>query len=180
MKSCWFGAQFNDGKVKTSFIGLHEVLNYTHTFCQFLCTNRNSKRTLDQATEKSVRLKQNRRYPWTVINAECKTHDLNDQHGGKWQVQINALRGLLKVTNCTVFEKRSDPHCIAVAYAENIHVFFIQWHMVVICIWCAHFVTSQFDVIFMFPNQRFGEVRWHNMHIRLHTLPIIYISLNWI
>jgi len=26
---------------------------------------------------------------------------------------------------------------------------FIQWHMVVICIWCALFVTSQFDVIFM-------------------------------
>jgi len=29
---------------------------------------------------------------------------------------------------------------------------------VVICIWCALFVTSQFDVISMFPNQRFGEV----------------------
>jgi len=25
-------------------------------------------------------------------------------------------------------------------------------------LWCAVFVTSQFDVIFMFPNQRFGEV----------------------
>jgi len=35
---------------------------------------------------------------------------------------------------------------------------FIQWHMLVICIWCALFVTSQFDVIVMFPNQRFGEV----------------------
>jgi len=35
---------------------------------------------------------------------------------------------------------------------------FIQWHVVVICIWCALFVTSQIDVIFMFPNQRFGEV----------------------
>jgi len=35
---------------------------------------------------------------------------------------------------------------------------FIQWHMVTVCIWCALFVTSQFDVIFMFPNQRFGEV----------------------
>jgi len=35
---------------------------------------------------------------------------------------------------------------------------FIQWLMVVICIWCALFVTSQFDVIFMFPIQRFGEV----------------------
>jgi len=32
----------------------------------------------------------------------------------------------------------------------------VQGHMVVI--WCALFVTSQFDVIFMLPNQRFGEV----------------------
>jgi len=29
---------------------------------------------------------------------------------------------------------------------------FIQWNMVVICIWCALFATSQFDVKFMFPN----------------------------
>jgi len=35
---------------------------------------------------------------------------------------------------------------------------FIQWHMVVICLWCAVFVTLKFDVIFMFLNQRFGEV----------------------
>jgi len=48
---------------------------------------------------------------------------------------------------------------------------FIQWHMVVNCNWCARFVTSQFDVIFMFPNQRFGEVCWHNRHILLHVLP---------
>jgi len=34
----------------------------------------------------------------------------------------------------------------------------VQCHVVVICIWCALFVTSQFDIIFMFPNQRFGEV----------------------
>jgi len=36
---------------------------------------------------------------------------------------------------------------------------FIQWHRVVICIWCALFVTSQFDVIVLFPNKRFSEVR---------------------
>jgi len=48
--------------------------------------------------------------------------------------------------------------CFTVAYAVNFHgVGFIQWHTVVICIWCALFVTSQFDVILMFPNQRFGE-----------------------
>jgi len=35
---------------------------------------------------------------------------------------------------------------------------FIQWHTVVISISCALFVTSQLDVIFMFPNQRFGEI----------------------
>jgi len=52
---------------------------------------------------------------------------------------------------------------------------FIQWHMVVICICCALFVTSQFDVIVMFPNQRFGEVFWHNMHIFLHPLPLFYV-----
>jgi len=36
---------------------------------------------------------------------------------------------------------------------------FIQWHSVVICIWCALFVTSQFDVIVLFPDQRFSEIR---------------------
>jgi len=30
---------------------------------------------------------------------------------------------------------------------------FIQWQMVVIFIWCALFVTSQFDVIFMFSSE---------------------------
>jgi len=43
--------------------------------------------------------------------------------------------------------------------------------MVVICIWCVLFVTSQFDVIFMFTNQRFGEVCCHNRHFLLHALP---------
>jgi len=56
---------------------------------------------------------------------------------------------------------------------------FIQWHMGVICIWCPLFVTSQFDVIFMFPNQRFDEVCWHNMHIPLQALPLCYVSLHW-
>ena len=45
----------------------------------------------------------------------------------------------------------------SVACTENFHGgCLVQGHMVVI--WCALFVTSQFDVIFMFPNQRFGEV----------------------
>jgi len=68
-----------------------------------------------------------------------------------------------------------------VAHAENFHGgSFIQWHMVVICIWCTLFVTSQFDVVFTFPNQRFGEVCWHNMHILLHALPLFYVSVHWI
>jgi len=29
---------------------------------------------------------------------------------------------------------------------------FIHWQMVVICIWCALFVTSQFEGIFMFSS----------------------------
>jgi len=70
----------------------------------------------------------------------------------------------------------------AVAYAENFHGGFIQWHMLVICIWCALFATSQFDVIFMFPNQRFGEVCWHkhNIHILPHARSLFYVLLNCI
>jgi len=44
----------------------------------------------------------------------------------------------------------------AVAYAEIFRGGFVQeGRMVVICIWCALFVTSQFGVIVIFPNQRF-------------------------
>ena len=51
--------------------------------------------------------------------------------------------------------------------------FFWRPCMVVICIFlrCSLFVTSQFDVMFTFPNQHFGEVCWHNMHTLLHALP---------
>jgi len=68
----------------------------------------------------------------------------------------------------------------SVVYAENFHGGFIQWHMVVIYIYGTVFVTSQFYVIFMFPNQRFGEVCRHNRHILLHALPLFYVSLHWI
>ena len=33
-----------------------------------------------------------------------------------------------------------------------------QWRMVVIVTGCTSFVTSQYDVIFTFANQHFGEV----------------------
>jgi len=53
-------------------------------------------------------------------------------------------------------QKVADP---PVAYAENFHWgVFIEWHMMVICIWIVLFVTSQFDVIFMFLYQSFDEV----------------------
>ena len=42
------------------------------------------------------------------------------------------------------------------------------------------FVTSQFDVISMFPNQRFGEVCWHNNAYFSTSTPLIScgIALN--
>jgi len=48
------------------------------------------------------------------------------------------------------------------------------------CIWCSLFVTSQFDIISMFPNQRFGEVSWHNNAYFSITTPLIScdIALN--
>ena len=56
----------------------------------------------------------------------------------------------------------------------------VQGHMVVICIWCALFVTSQFDVMSMFPYQRFGEVCWHNNAYFSTRTPLIscVIALN--
>ena len=69
----------------------------------------------------------------------------------------------------------------SVAYAENFHGgVLVQGHMVVNCFWCALFLTSQFDVTSMFPNQRFGEVFWHSMHIFQHPLSLLYMSLHWI
>jgi len=55
---------------------------------------------------------------------------------------------------------------------------FIQWNVVVICFWCGFFVTSQFDVTFMFPNQRFGEI-FDIICIFFYTSPppLFYVSL---
>jgi len=66
--------------------------------------------------------------------------------------------------------------CDPVAYAETFHGGrFIKRHRVVICICCALFVTSQNDVIVLFPSQRFGEVCWHNMHIFLYIHSSYYM-----
>ena len=66
----------------------------------------------------------------------------------------------------------------SVAYAENFHwAGLVQGHMVVNCVWCSLFVTSQFDVICMFPNQRFGEVSWHNNAYFSTSTPLISCSI---
>jgi len=63
------------------------------------------------------------------------------------------------MTNAVAFVRFSICRLVAVAYAETFHGGgFIQRHRVVICIWCALFVTSRNDVIVLFPNQRFVEV----------------------
>jgi len=47
-----------------------------------------------------------------------------------------------------------------------------------VCIWCVLLMTSQFDVIFMFANQCFGQVCWHNMHILLlFKLPALQVRI---
>ena len=55
---------------------------------------------------------------------------------------------------------------------------FIQWQMVVICVWCELFVMSQFDVIFMFQTNLLAT--FVDMYIFLHPLPLFYVSLHWI
>jgi len=70
------------------------------------------------------------------------------------------------------------PHSFVVANAENFHgvaSFSIRWSFVfgVRYLW-RHNLTSYF----MFPNQRFGEICWHNMRILLHLIPLFYVSLN--
>jgi len=41
-----------------------------------------------------------------------------------------------------------------------------QWRMVVSVTRFTMFVTSQYDVISTFANQRFGEVCWQNVHVQ--------------
>jgi len=64
------------------------------------------------------------------------------------------------------------------AYAENfLGGGLVQGHMVVICIWCALFVTSQFDV--MFQTNVLAKFVDIIMHIFLHALPLFHVSLHW-
>jgi len=102
---------------------------------------------------------------WNMLHVNCFN---KAENGNFWACQF--LLG-----NMRMYPKQNSAQGTnyqAVAYTDNFHEGgFIQWQIVVICIWCVPFVTSQFDVIFMFRNQRFGEVTWHNMHILLHALP---------
>jgi len=86
----------------------------------------------------------------TFIFSFCRNNFINSywlQNRSKPATKIS-IRVNKVGTNFQVIPKS---YTFAVAYAENFHVgFFIQWHTVVICIWCALFLTSQFDVIFMF------------------------------
>jgi len=69
---------------------------------------------------------------------------------------------------------------LPVAYAENFlmgcfHSVAYGCHLHLVCALC---VSSQFDVIFIFPNQRFGEICWHDRHILLHALPLCCVWLH--
>jgi len=59
-----------------------------------------------------------------------------------------------------------------VAYAENVHSFFYSvaygGYFYLICAVCDVTTWRHIHV----PNQRFGEVCWHNMHICLHAPPL--------
>jgi len=86
-------------------------------------------------------------------------HPLVSNSTVKRILTYTALTGGKKLSNCPV------EHALSMNFDEDVHFCiwllsgvrrkfswggFIQWH--------ALFVTSQFDVIFMFPNQRCGEV----------------------
>jgi len=63
-----------------------------------------------------------------------------------------------------------------VACAENFHGGFhsvsLGGHLYLEC--------AVRDVIYMLPNQRFGDVCWHNMYILLHALSLFFMALHWI
>ena len=66
------------------------------------------------------------------------------------------------------------PGATAWLYAPyQIQVLSMNTRMVVMVTGYTLFVTSQYDVIFTFANQCFGEVCWHNIHIILHALSLL-------
>ena len=67
------------------------------------------------------------------------------------------------------------PEATAWLYAPLPNFSIEQWRMMVIVAGYTLFVTSQYDIIFTFANQRSGEVYWHIMHIILHTLSFLVV-----
>jgi len=65
---------------------------------------------------------------------------------------------------------------------RKFHGAFIQWHMVAVCIWCALFVTSQFDVIFMFQTNvlaKFVDTYAYSSTRTLLILCVIALNINY-
>jgi len=81
-----------------------------------------------------------------------------------WDKRIILAQNAEDASNVKILQRQWMPE--EVAHPEHFHGGVFQWHMVIICSWCALFLTSQLDVIFMFSS----EVCWHNRHILLHAL----------
>jgi len=101
----------------------------------------------------------------------CYSH-INERHNYLTRIATN--HNVTTTSSKKSLTRRSIWYTGPLWYAENFQGGgFIQWLVVVICIWWALFVTSEFEVITIFPNQRFGEVCWHKMHAPLrHAFPL--------
>jgi len=103
-------------------------------------------------------------YGWSVQTSTKRCHGKHE-----YGIKLWRLKQRTPNVNDTIRHWMKLPH---------------QWHTQKIftggSFVCALFLTSQFDVIFMFLNQPFGEVCWHNMHIFLHPVPLFYVPLHWI
>ena len=104
-----------------------------------------------------------------------------------WSFSLNCETAHNWLTSRKYYTKVCTIHTIhrftvlrSVAYAENFHGgVLVQGHMVVICIWCALFVTSQFDVMSCFQTNVLAKFVDKIMHIFLHALPLFHVSLHW-
>jgi len=79
------------------------------------------------------------------------------------------------LTSCC-YIKMHNPE--PVAYAENLLGEFYSvaydGHFYFMCAVCDVTIWRHIT----FPNQRFGEVCWHTLHVLLHALPLFYVSLH--
>jgi len=72
--------------------------------------------------------------------------------------------------------------CLVVCPLTKFKYCIEQWHMAVIVAGYTLFVTSQYDGILAFANQRFGEVCWHNCILFYTHCPysLLYNVLLWL